>query len=471
MPSTSPRRKRKAAKEAVASPAKSPRRGRTSSSVRVEATVLPNNPEYDPIVVSFPRGVPPSLAADDGNDEEADRGDPPRFACAPLKASSSRGRRVEGEDDKCTYTASAAGRGHDGRLTKAYLVPSAEKGTIFALEQSVKEYNPAVANGAAVDGSGNVLGAEGKMSASDRVQMLVESFGSKKKQKVAASRSANKVNIHSVVGAGAIMMDSVNRQEGISKENKKGMEEGGMMNPNDIAYEQARRRMLPPYDANADAPSKVYSAKSIAGKDAWDKISRIVDHVLHKQSEEDADGDWIGSLLGKRGYRPKSIVAILESLDPSKKASHHRIKAAFLLYLMWKFRDRVTKRRMIQGETLADCVRAVHVPYEVGARLFELFTSHMEGTDGGEGGYQASKLQKDKLTMFVLILYVIAAGGRDMKASSLNQLCKDLKLDVKDASMMLREAGFVVKKSGVGDIGVSLPVPLKFPPPKRGKRT
>ena len=105
------------------------------------------------------------------------------------------------------------------------------------------------------------------------------------------------------------------------------------------------------------------------------------------------------------------------------------------------------------------------------ARLFELFTSHMEGTDGREGGYQASKLQKDKLTMFVLILYVIAAGGRDMKASSLNQLCKDLKLDVKDASMMLREAGFVVKKSGVGDIGVSLPVPLKFPPPKRGKRT
>ena len=209
----------------------------TSQSVSVEVT--PNNPDYDPVVVSFPRGVPSSIL-----DAESSSSDAPRFTCSKLKASSSRGRRINGEDDNCTYTASAAGRGHDGRLTKMYvcvydkkkktlkLVPSAEKGTVFALEQAVKEYTPNVANESMLVGSGNAPDGESGskvMSASDRVQLLVESFGSKKKQKVMASRASNKVNIHSVVGTGDVMMRSVRKQDGISAENKKGMEEGSKM--------------------------------------------------------------------------------------------------------------------------------------------------------------------------------------------------------------------------------------------------
>jgi hypothetical protein len=57
--------------------------------------------------------------------------------------------------------------------------------------------------------------------------MLVESFGSRKKQKVMASRASNKVNIHSVVGSGDAMMKTVTNQEGISADNKKKIEEGG----------------------------------------------------------------------------------------------------------------------------------------------------------------------------------------------------------------------------------------------------
>ena len=83
-----------------------------------------------------------------------------------------------------------------------------------------------------------------------------------------------------------------------------------------------------------------------------------------------------------------------------------------------------------------------------------------------------SRNQADKLCVWCLILYVIAASnGKDMAVSSINQLCKDMKLDDKKAALFLREAGFVVKKNGVGDLGVSLSVPLTFPPPKRGKKT
>ena len=467
-PASSSSKKRKADKVTKSGASPSSTSKKKLSSIRVE--VSPNNPEYDPVVVSFPRGNP-------GSD------DPPRFTCSQLKANSSRGRRITGEDDSCTYSASAAGRGHDGRLTKMYVciydkkkkalkvVPSAEKGTVFALEQTVKGYTPNVANGGLLFGSGQTQqDGEKVMSASDRNNMLVESFGSKKKQKVMASRAANKVNINSVVGAGDGMMRSVEMQKGISTENKKGMNEGSkMVNPTDMAYEEARQKMLPPYDINANEPSKVYNAESIAGTIAWVSITRFVNSALAKKSEGDKEMEWIDSLLGTKGYRPPSIVTLLKSIDPSKKSSQYRMKVTYLLFSTLRFHKRLQRRGIIEGASVDDCVSGLHITHEVGLRLFELFTTQVEGKEGG--GYSISKQQKDKLHSYILILYVIA-GGKDMKVASINQLCKDMNnLDTKSASLLMREAGFLVKKSASGDVGASLSVPITFPPPRRGKKT
>jgi hypothetical protein len=49
----------------------------------------------------------------------------------------------------------------------------------------------------------------------------------RKKQKVMNSRASNQVNIHSVVGTGGVMMDSVKNQEGISHDNRKTILEAG----------------------------------------------------------------------------------------------------------------------------------------------------------------------------------------------------------------------------------------------------
>jgi hypothetical protein len=103
------------------------------------------------------------------------------------------------------------------------LVPTAERGNTFALEQTVKAYKPNVSSESMAIGGLN----DSKVSASDRVNMLVESFGSKKKQKVMASRAANVVNINKVVGAGNVMMDSVVGQKGVvSEENRKMLMDG-----------------------------------------------------------------------------------------------------------------------------------------------------------------------------------------------------------------------------------------------------
>jgi hypothetical protein len=242
--------------------------------------------------------------------------------------------------------------------------------------------------------------------------------------------------------------------------------------------------MLPQYDANADAPSKVYNAQSMAGAMAWEKTSRIVDKVLERRGNAIAaaagDGtgeyDWIGSLLGrKEEHRPQSLTRLLQSIDPSRKGSNYRIKVVLFLNFVLKLHAKVQRGRggIIEGGSLDDCIARVYVPHEVGRRLFELFMSARDGDgDGGGagGGYVMSPQQKTKLYSHILVLYVIA-GGREMNVPSINALCRDMKLDAKEAIAVLREAGFTVKKNGAGDVGASLSVPLKFPPPRRVKRT
>lgn len=204
----------------------------TTTPIKVEVT--PIDPSHDPVVVSFPRGVPPSILSHDKS-SNSNTSLLPHFTLSKLKSSSDRGRRITGSDDTCTYTATSSGRGHDGRLTKLYvavlnkttktlkLIPTAERGNTFALDQTVKAYKPNVSSESMAIGGLN----DSKVSASDRVNMLVESFGSKKKQKVMASRAANVVNINKVVGAGNAMMDSVVGQKGvISEENRKMLMDG-----------------------------------------------------------------------------------------------------------------------------------------------------------------------------------------------------------------------------------------------------
>ena len=113
------------------SPSRTPRDPRAPASddatrgartVRIE-TCPEEDPARDPplVVVSFPRGLPASLARGAGAGaaapgEGGDGSSPvPRFTGAPLRPGAKHpGRRVDGEDATCRYGATAAGRGHDG---------------------------------------------------------------------------------------------------------------------------------------------------------------------------------------------------------------------------------------------------------------------------------------------------------------------------------------------------------------------
>jgi hypothetical protein len=204
---------------------------RPLSSAGITTTIVAPDPDpnVDPLVVSFPGGVPASILEDGGNSQ-----DKPTFQWMPLKASSVRGKQVVGLDATCAYTAETAGRGHDGRLTKLVvgiydsqenrliLQPVAEKGTVFSLAQQVSNYD---------EGTNNMDATTAHMTPMERRRVLFESFGSSKKQKILKSQAANVVSVDSVVGAGSAMMDAMGRQgTQISESNRKAMEEASKGN-------------------------------------------------------------------------------------------------------------------------------------------------------------------------------------------------------------------------------------------------
>jgi hypothetical protein len=133
---------------------------------------------------------------------------------------------------------------------------------------------------------------------------------------------------------------------------------------------------------------------------------------------------------------------------------------------MLRFHHKISSKKTLIGDH-EECIKHTRTPVEVGSRLIELFTIPIEG--GEKNGYMITPRLLEKLQMHVLILYVMASGN-DMVASSVNLLLKDVKMDERRAMICYREAGFSVKKNAKKEIGVSLSVPLTFPPPKRGKK-
>lgn len=446
----------------------------SSNTRKVKVKVLRPKQFDDPLVVAFPRGVPASML--DAEDEIKGRRsvsfetasnnlshDVPTFSWSKLKATSSRGKAITGSDKTCTFKSSNQGRGYDGRLAKLYvgiydksegtvtLQQAAERGQVFSLQQEVKGYIPRV----------NDLSATMKnMTPSEKRMLLFEAFGSAKKQRALRSQAANVVNIDSVIGAGDVMLDAVNRQE-MGETNRTAMEDAAagrkMADPIEIALNEARRRFLPPYDETAESPHKVYDAMVIAGDHVWGSVSRVTDACTKK------GGDWRENLTG-RGYWHKSIKILLNSITAEKKSASYQIKTTVMLNSMIKFHSACNKR--FYDGTAEDLAKKFGVSNDLSPRFLELFA--VPTNDGGKAGFAMSKQHKDKRLVHMLILYVLA-HGRSMKVASIDAFCEDLQMETPDAAKLLREAGFHAKKTRSGT-SVFLTCPVEFPGPRRGKR-
>lgn len=227
----------------------------------------------------------------------------------------------------------------------------------------------------------------------------------------------------------------------------------------ELAYEEARRKFLPPYDRDAKEPHKVYSQRDIAGDATWGQVSRVTDACLAK------DGDLVANITS-RGHWYESVQAVLRKISPDGVNAKDQIKCAILMNHMIHFANRIDKNRFLRGKAF-EVAEYMKFPVEVGTRFLSLFSTPSTN-ERGEEGFACSKQTKNKCLVHIFLLNLMAHGN-EMKADNLVQVARDVKIEISEAVNMLRAAGCTVKSSGRDVWKAQLSVPLTFPPPKRGR--
>lgn len=453
-----------------------------SIKIRVHAA----DPDVDPVVCSFPGGLPSSLLTGANGSINTISSHPPKFLWRrPASGKSKTSGSLIGKDDACLFESQAPEQGqnkcrtklcvgvYDKKKGKLTLHQTASNGTVFALQQSVPSYLEQA--GPNVDSI---------KTAAEQRRALFEDFGSAKKRKVMRSQEANRVNVDSVVGAGNLMVGSFLKGEAMSESNRRAVEErinktaehaeGNQANTSDAvdtATREWRNSFLPKYQEDAAEAHEVYNARDMLGDEAWGQVSRVVDACMRKEdiaeallrgSSEEAEED-DGR---KKEEWNRSIVDIISDIPTDGPWAKHQFKSAVALNHFISLYIQNHKRRFIrpipEGKS-----HWFGTPVTIINRFMELFATQITNDDG-ETGFVMSKANKDKCCVHMLLLYVMADGGKTMTSGNIKPIADDLQMDVKDASHLLRLAGCTLqKKAGTNKTSAILQVPLKFPALKR----
>lgn len=443
-----------------------------NGATKIKCIVENSSPLDNPVVVSFPSGLPESLQKG-ARTSDVER---PTFQWEKLSQKSSMGRQITAKDKHCTYTASARGLGYDDRRTKlcvgvfdkrrgvVVIREAACKGTVFSLQQTVPSY---------LETSEIIQSQPGEAFLTFSTQVF-EDFGSSKKRKVLKSQAANRVEIDNVIGAGAgsAVMQQVMKGESMSESNMKAIEESkangtatstiAVSRAVDAAQEVARRNLLPTYDVHAVKPDRVYSARDIAGEKAWARVYNKVHACAHK---DDVVKEIVDSIFEKDWHT--STLKVVKSINPEKNDAKDRFTCAILVNWLIKFYTNNNKRKTLPdiNETKATYFG---IPTEVATRWISLFTTAIPGTDG-KTSHAMSKQDRDKCVVYALLLYMMSQGAA-MKIADIKPIAEDLKRPVNDCAMLLRQAGCqIIKKGAV--MSAALKTPLTFPPPRRAARS
>jgi hypothetical protein len=415
--------------------------------------------ENNPILVSFPGGLPESL-------KETNAGKPPSFVWQKLNEKTKFGRRVVGRDRHCLYTASAAGMAFDDRRTKMVvgvynktrgtltLRDAATRGTVFALQQSVPSY---------VEEKRHMDTGRGSRDKPN----VFEDFGSSKKRKVLKSQAANRVDIDHVVGAGdgSAMVHQIMKGKGMSESNRMAIEEdrradSTQKSATEKAIEAGRLQLIPPFDIHAVKPEKVYNAKEIAGDRAWNKIHGKVYACLHKEDPLDAvvtsiyENDWADFVL-------KNV----REVDTDAENASFRITCAILVNWMVKFYNGNHKRKSMDGVSEGKATY-FGIPMEVAARCFELFTTPIERPGNkASKSFVMSGQNKDKMVIHIMLMFMMAQGA-SMKIPKVNAIADCLQVPLSHCAVLLKYCGCTVIKKG-SILSATLKTPVEFPDPRR----
>ena len=121
-----------------------------------------------------------------------------------------------------------------------------------------------------------------------------------------------------------------------------------------------------------------------------------------------------------------------------------------LVHFLVRFHNKASKK-FIDG-THEEMAKYFSLPREISDRFLGFFC--VPTHDKGRAGFATTKQLKDKRVVYTLVMYLMA-HGREMKVGSIEQICEDMKLEVKEAMNLYREAGCTCVKNKAGMVRVS----------------
>lgn len=357
----------------------------------------------------------------------------------------------------------------------------------------------------------------------DRRKSLVQTFGTKKKQRVMQSQEENRINARGVVGMnalGSFLTDSL-------KEVQQEMSTQAM-----TPAEASRAALLPPFDPHARAVERVYRPRQMLGGDeVWDSIARELEAILEEaagRAGEGLEGGSSGEGLG--GYEALAREAIVDKFQPWPPLVLELIERApmptptIVKRTSWVGGEAVGGERDLRQEHMCQLLLLRHL-FELyrlppslrgGAKglssalglgdvdrtvamvllehFFETEGGRGTGAEGGSYGQEGrqvrhtrTKALTDKLLLHMLVLCLVVSGFR----TSATRVAEALRMSLGECTTLFRETGATVRKvfgrteKGAGLAGgdgeeagrprkkgkeeavVELLLPLKFPEIKR----
>jgi len=341
---------------------------------------------------------------------------------------------------------------------------AASKGTVYSLQQHLPDYDEDVVEHA---------------SNNKETLSLFKDFGSAKKRRTLKSQQDNRVNVDAVIGTGKAVVDSLynnknnnnkdsnmtNNQNQMSESNRQAVELAkqlhaqqkragdnvagnnlaAMPSASELASNELRQSMLPPFKMDAANPYDVYDFTKIIGESTWDNICAKVDKAIREsmtgkipmESDDDdaemtetTENFWEALSRGKeneegeiptpekRGWNP-STLDVLKYVTrkgiPEKAAkedaatasehnsANHQLRCILLYHILAKFYSKFWKNaksrtgRLIAGPE-GSAPRWFGIPKTGALVLFDKFTLQRISENANQQSSFLEFLNKDDPT-------------------------------------------------------------------------
>eukprot|EP00548_Thalassiothrix_antarctica_P006916 CAMPEP_0194147140 /NCGR_PEP_ID=MMETSP0152-20130528/22542_1 /TAXON_ID=1049557 /ORGANISM="Thalassiothrix antarctica, Strain L6-D1" /LENGTH=534 /DNA_ID=CAMNT_0038847833 /DNA_START=24 /DNA_END=1628 /DNA_ORIENTATION=- len=505
--------------------------GGKEEKIRIKVLTKEGNSSNNPIVVSFPGGMPTSLLSppslsSNNNVSFSKDGKLPEFIIRRFPSTNGISKKrkksrkdtvvtveddrchIIGRDDTCTYEGTLSDLkkkkknpiqrlcvGIYNKQTGVLEVSlAAGDGNVCALQQFIPEYE---------EGQNTDL----LQSNSERYQALFKEFGSAKRRKALNSQQANRIRVDADSSAinksNNILSSAFTNQAGMSESNKQALKNLKKSEEERVdgvaqAYMEARKMLLPSWNEDAEKPSLVYDIREMVGAINWDRLSHQTKLMLRNVPDKEKWYDTLTKPSLRFKWHNCIQSHILEKI-PSAANAEDLITMAQALNHMITFWHRVgLSSRPLRGDTKS-FAKELKIPMDMAAHCLKTFLTHLGGT-GWSTRYALGNQDRDRLLVHILLLYLMThvdeqKGSKKkkeiMKADTMAPIMQQLsksslstdsrtnnKIDIPNLTYnLLREAGCTVEKKRnadeEGDIIVQLKVPLVFPkaPIKRIRRS